>query len=103
MNCKICSSPSDFFASAVIMDKHEIKYYRCTSCGLMQTEDPYWLPESYTEAINKSDVGLVKRNLQLSEITKSVISSFFKSNGRYIDYGAGYGLFVRLMRDKGFD
>jgi hypothetical protein len=46
---------------------------------------------------------MVKRNLHLSEITKLMITSFFNKSGRFIDYGAGYGLFVRLMRDKGFD
>jgi hypothetical protein len=27
----------------------------------------------------------------------------FDANNRFIDYGGGYGLFVRLMRDAGFD
>ena len=28
---------------------------------------------------------------------------FFKSNGSIVDYGGGYGLLVRLMRNSGFD
>lgn len=103
MNCKICSSNSDYFANGKILCKYEIKYFKCRNCGFIQTEDPYWLNEAYTEAINKSDVGLVGRNLFLSNISKAVICAFFKVDEKFIDYGGGYGLYVRLMRDQGFD
>lgn len=69
----------------------------------MQTEKPYWLSEAYGEAITKQDVGLVRRNINLSTIIKNIIIRNFDVGGRYIDWGGGYGLFTRLMRDIGFD
>lgn len=103
MNCKICDSSTDFFSEARILYKYDIKYFKCPECGFIQTEEPYWLEESYSEVINRSDVGLIKRNLDLSKITKSVINFQFNKSSKYIDYGGGYGIFVRLMRDNGYD
>jgi 2-polyprenyl-3-methyl-5-hydroxy-6-metoxy-1,4-benzoquinol methylase len=103
MNCRICDSGTEFFSEAKILFKYDIKYYKCPNCGFVQTENPFWLDESYSEVINKSDIGLIKRNFEFSEITKSVIKSHFNKNAKYVDYGAGYGIFVRLMRDYGYD
>ena len=69
----------------------------------IQTEEPYWLAEAYSDAIAATDVGLMGRNLTCSKIAMAIIAAFFKSNGRFLDYGGGYGNLVRLMRDHGFD
>lgn len=133
------------FAEATVLFKYSISYFKCNRCGFIQTEPPYWLAESYAEAIGKSDVGLVKRNLELSKRANLYISTlidqaiynrligivgglFFFASGlcraiglhqkylrmfkhlfnrdtkkrSFLDFGAGYGLFVRLMRDAGF-
>ncbi len=103
MICKICSSSSEQFSSAIILHKHEIKYFKCTLCGYIQTETPFWLEDAYTEAINRSDVGHVSRNITLSTITKSVITLFYNNSAKFVDFGGGYGMMVRLMRDSGFD
>ena len=103
MKCKICTSETIFFDQATVLQKYRVVYYRCSCCGFVQTEAPYWFKEAYSEAINESDVGLVNRNFMLSKITKAIILAFFDSAGNFIDYGGGYGLFVRLMRDHGFD
>ena len=103
MNCNICAHPTAFFAQAIIITKYKISYYQCSNCGFVQTEAPYWLDEVYQEAIDQSDVGLVGRNLAQCQMTCSLINIFFSGNGKFVDYGGGYGLFVRLMRDKGFD
>jgi hypothetical protein len=69
----------------------------------VQTEHPVWLEAAYSSAITRSDLGLVNRNLTLATTSRAVIKSFFLQDGRFLDYGGGYGLFVRLMRDCGFD
>ena len=102
-SCKICSSESELFGEGTILNKYNIKYYKCPNCGFLQTEDPYWLEESYSDAINKSDVGYIHRNLILAKVTRQVILKFFDKKAKFIDYGTGYGIFVRLMRDYGFD
>lgn len=103
MTCKICNQATALFAQAEIIDTYAIAYYQCPQCGFVQTEQPYWLEEVYTEAINESDIGLVGRNLTQLQITRALLTLFFEGDGTFVDYGGGYGLFVRLMRDKGFD
>jgi 2-polyprenyl-3-methyl-5-hydroxy-6-metoxy-1,4-benzoquinol methylase len=103
MICKICSSNSELFSRAGILNKYSIQYYKCPECGFIQTEEPYWLEEAYSEVINRSDIGLLERNLELSKTTKAILLFLFDKNKKYLDYGAGYGVFVRLMRDFGFD
>lgn len=103
MKCRICSASSESFATAKILTRYDIEYFQCPVCGFVQTEEPFWLNEAYAEAINRSDVGMVSRNIMLAKISQVVISLFFDRDARYIDYGGGYGLFVRLLRDAGFD
>jgi glycosyltransferase involved in cell wall biosynthesis len=103
MNCKICASSSTFFANAKLLNKYDVDYFKCTDCGFVQTEDPYWLAEAYSEAIAGSDIGLVTRNMNLSACTRLLLEQYFNSDGPFLDYGGGYGLFVRLMRDSGFN
>jgi 2-polyprenyl-3-methyl-5-hydroxy-6-metoxy-1,4-benzoquinol methylase len=103
MKCKICSHFTTIFDTATVLDKYEVTYYQCDQCGFIQTEDPYWLEEAYSDAIDKSDIGLISRNLALEVQTRTIITLFFNQKEQFLDYGGGYGLFVRLMRDKGFD
>lgn len=103
MKCKICGSNATVFGKSEILGKHPAAFYRCDQCGFMQTETPYWLEEAYSDTITKSDIGLVSRNLKLSDMTQRLILAYFDPTQKFIDYGGGYGLFVRLMRDQGFD
>jgi hypothetical protein len=69
----------------------------------MQTENPYWLDEAYSSAIASQDVGIMSRNLTNCEITAAVLNLFFPGVTNAIDFGAGHGVLVRLMRDRGFN
>jgi 2-polyprenyl-3-methyl-5-hydroxy-6-metoxy-1,4-benzoquinol methylase len=69
----------------------------------MQTEPPYWLKEAYENVITSLDIGLVSRNIFLSVIVKAVIDAFFNPQGKFLDYGGGYGMLVRMLRDEGYD
>lgn len=103
MICHICSNSTTLMGRALVLGKHDVQYFRCNNCGFIQTEKPYWLVESYSNAITRTDLGLVNRNIVLSGITKSVILTLYNSDAKFVDYGGGYGLFVRLMRDNGFN
>ncbi len=70
---------------------------------MIQTEEPYWMGEAYSEAITKSDVGLVSRNIAFSRLSAALLCAFFDRKAKFLDYAGGYGLFVRLMRDAGFE
>lgn len=103
MTCKICAYAIAPFARATILRKYEIQYFKCEHCGFVQTEQPYWLEEAYSDAIVNIDIGPLNRAVQGSEKVKALIVSFFRAHEKFIDYGGGYGIFVRLMRDLGLD
>jgi hypothetical protein len=103
MYCKICAHKSLIFATAKLLSKYQIEYFKCTNCGFIQTEEPYWLEEAYQEPINISDTGIVARNIYLAKITANVIYFLFDRNAYFLDYAGGYGLLTRLMRDIGFN
>lgn len=101
MNCKVCKKSTTSFSRAVVLGKYDIEYFRCPDCGFIQTEEPYWLDEAYSCRTVAEDVGLVSRNIVLTKIAKSIIATFFNVNGKFLDYGGGFGMFVRMMRDVG--
>ncbi len=103
MKCRICNNDAPHFARATVLQRHVVEYFRCGACGFMQTQEPTWLAEAYGDAITASDIGLVGRNLFLRDVTCAVLSRCFDAGAHFLDYGGGYGLFTRLMRDRGFD
>ena len=103
MRCKICETEIKKCFTEKIMLKYEVDYFHCSNCDFVQTEEPYWLNEAYSRPINLSDTGYMTRNLFYSKRLTILLYLLFGKNGRYLDYAAGYGVFVRLMRDIGFD
>ena len=102
-SCKICRKVLIEKFKGLILNKYTIKYYFCPRCKYLQTEEPYWLGEAYEEPINISDTGYISRNLLISKKLALLLYLMFNNNGKYLDYAAGYGVLVRMMRDIGFD
>lgn len=103
MKCKICDSESDYLFTKKILNKYDGAYYRCRNCSFIQTEEPFWLTEAYSNAISSLDVGLISRNMTFLPIVQSIINLCFDTGKKFLDFGGGYGMFVRMMRDKGYD
>lgn len=103
MKSKITGGETTLLFTAKLLDKYTVSYYRCNQTGFIQTEEPYWLAEAYSSAIANLDVGLVLRNLNMVKVVEPVINNFFDHKKEFLDFAGGYGLFTRLMRDKGFD
>jgi len=103
MNCKICNTKTINIFESKILKKYNIKYFKCENCGFLQTEEPYWLKEVYSESINKSDTGILSRNLHLAKQASVIIYFLFNKDSKFLDFAGGYGTFVRLMRDIGLD
>ncbi len=103
MNCKVCYSEMENLFKSLVLNKYKVSYFKCPNCDFIQTEKPFWLDESYNNAITDLDVGLVSRNLNYSNLVEKIIKLNFNEHGKFLDYAGGYGLFVRLMRDKGFN
>jgi len=87
----------------MVLIKHRVQYFRCEKCGFLQTETPYWLEEAYSSAIARQDVGIMQRNLKNRDLTSTVLNLLFPDATSEVDFGAGHGVFVRLMRDIGFN
>ena len=101
--CPICSGPRREIFQARLLNKYNVRYFFCNSCGLLQTEEPYWLEEAYRRAIADADTGLVSRNLDIARKLSSLLYYCFDPQARYVEFAGGYGLLTRLMRDRGFD
>ena len=103
MKCKIFDNKTHNIFSAKILNKNNIKYYYCDYCGFLQTEEPYWLKEAYSNPISIIDTGIMARNIGSSKITAIILFFLFNKYGKFLDFAGGYGFLTRLMRDIGFD
>ena len=86
-----------------LINKYYIDYFQCEKCGFVQTESPYWLKESYSDAISVSDTGVMSRNIIFSKLATIMMSLCVNTKRDFLDYGGGYGIFTRIMRDNGFN
>ncbi|NEP77641.1 MAG: class I SAM-dependent methyltransferase [Okeania sp. SIO3B3] len=103
MKCKICEAEAIHLSTSKVLNKYDVNYFQCKNCGFVQTEAPYWLEEAYSSPIANSDTGLVMRNIVFSKLVSKVIFSIFNTDAEFLDYGCGYGLFVRIMRSIGLN
>lgn len=103
MNCSICNTKMRPSFQKKILNKYDIQYFICPSCGYLTTEYPFWLDEAYTNAIAATDVGLINRNIQNSQQLINILYFLFGKDNRYIDISGGYGILCRIMRDCGFN
>jgi hypothetical protein len=103
MLCKICESTTRDFGSLRILARFDARYRCCSRCGFVFVEESPWLDLAYSSAIAASDTGIAVRNLKLADQVSLLISLAFNDAQRFLDFGGGSGLLVRLLRDKGFD
>lgn len=101
--CCICGDSQRHIGTEKILKKYDVQYFQCINCGLIQTEEPYWIDESYSDSIASADTGIMRRNLSIS--LRLLVIIFVKLRGlkKFIDLAGGYGVLVRLMRDFGYD
>jgi len=101
--CPICNGSLKPFGAALVLGRHQAEYAQCERCGFALARDPYWLAEAYSSAITSTDIGYASRCLDTARLTQAVINNLFTADGEFLDYGGGYGLFTRMMRDRGFN
>ncbi len=101
--CRICGENLQPLFKQLVLNQYWVSYARCDRCEALQTEDPYWLNEAYEkQGISALDTGIVQRNLRMAAQTARLIDQWLPQAERFLDFGGGTGLFVRLMRDRGF-
>ncbi len=100
--CRLCGGATRLLFEKRVLGRHPAGYFRCGTCELTQTSEPTWLEEAYAEPISITDTGLLARNLAARRIVASLLHLSGVRAEPCLDYAAGYGVFVRLMRDVGF-
>lgn len=101
--CPLCQSARQKVFAALLLKKHTVDYFYCDNCGFLQTQEPFWLDEAYSDAIALADTGLIARNQGIARKLSALLYFCFDRQGRYVDSAGGYGMLTRLMRDIGFD
>lgn len=104
MHCSLCQIAMHSLFTINIRNRHLTSLKECPNCGLSQFENPSrFLGEAYKSPIADTDTGLVARNLNLKSQSAALFYYLFGNNGAFLDVAGGTGLYVRLMRDTGFN
>jgi SAM-dependent methyltransferase len=104
LTCRLCGSTTDRIFEAVLFGQ-PTGYHRCHQCRALQTDEPGWLAEAYSDShLSQRDTGAVERCLQ-SQAIVLIISRLLglRRDASILDFGGGSGLLCRLLRDIGFD
>lgn len=102
ITCRLCEAEAVEVFSAELIGCHHVRYYRCQGCGSLQTEQPYWLDEAYSNSnLAVLDTGVAQRNLN----NLAAVYAWTRLFGirAVVDVGGGDGLLCRLLRDYGID
>ena len=100
-DCRLCHGATVFAFKTVVLAKYDVSYYRCQQCGSLQTEQPYWLSETYGEAALSIDPGSARRVLD-SYVLVDTVARVFGCH-KLLDFGGNTGFLCRLLRDRGYD
>lgn len=100
--CRACGTVLD---RAVRLPVRQVPtdLYRCGRCGLYEFPAPDWLDAAYTDPIAAIDVGIAARCLFAARVTEALVRAEKLGNRQHLDYGGGYGLLTRQLRDRGIE
>jgi hypothetical protein len=101
--CRLCHGLVEKQFELTVLGRIETGYWRCRDCGSLQTDEPHWLADAYSESLTVSDVGAVRRCLTCRAVIWLVLRFLHMRRARLLDYGGGSGLLCRLLRDIGTD
>lgn len=100
--CRVCGEPAPPLFEGQLLGRR-VQYHECGRCAYVQTETPNWLEQAYSQAINRSDTGILKRNQRNARLVVRTLALLGRLREPVIDSAGGYGLLVRLLRDAGVD
>lgn len=101
--CRVCNERLNKSIFQAKNPWKAVTYYECDRCEYVQTERPTWLEEAYKVSINASDTGICKRNKENLSTVIASLALLRVRRERVVDYAGGYGILVRMLRDKGID
>ena len=102
--CRLCGGTTEHQFSKIVLSKYEVGYHRCRGCHSLQTDEPFWLGETYSTPCPARDTGIIQRNVLFARFT-SLLARLLKVDpqDRCLDWGGGNGMFCRMMRDRGLN
>ena len=103
--CRLCAyAPVHPTCVQRVLARHDVRYFHCPACDLMQTEPPYWLDAAYAQRGPSLDTGAIQRTQNNADLVRAITALLdIKPGEPCLDYGAGPGILVRAMRDAGID
>ena len=103
--CRLCAhGPLHPTCVQRVLGRHDVQYFHCPACDLMQTEPPYWLGEAYARQGPSLDTGAIQRAQNNADLVRAIATLLdIRPGDPCLDYGAGPGILVRAMRDAGID
>lgn len=101
--CPICRGEAKFAFCHSVLQTFSAEVFLCPDCDYLFAAQPHWLGEAYRRVINVLDTGCLARAESLREQTALPIYLLSGNRGAWMDYGGGHGVYVRRMRDTGFD
>jgi len=102
ITCRLCGAMSTkkFYLRGI--SGIDIRYFECTNCESLQTQEPTWLAKAYGRSnLADADTGAAQRVL-ISHAFVVAAVKFFRVR-TILDFGGGDGLLCRLLRDRGLD
>jgi hypothetical protein len=101
--CPICNSSTNSLFNVLIQGERSVELNTCPNCEFAFYPDQNWISDSFSDELNSLDVGSTDRTIIAADYLSVVLKSLKLPNGRFLDYGGGYGLLSRIMRDRGFN
>ena len=115
--CMLCDTTTKFEFVHKLRDDKTRNVYQCGTCGHIQIiplpshNDDEWYYQSnqmYKSALSQiskfqNEENLMNKYRAFSEDEFKYFKKYINKNQKIIDIGAGYGWFVELMRNKGYE
>jgi len=113
MTCILCDGKKLRILSHWLRNSETIKVEKCQTCGLVQLNP---IPESdqIKKAYNTERISIPRKNIKdikiKEELSKrdtvynsKLVKSIISRKAKILDYGCGYGFFVKEMLEEGFN
>ncbi len=102
--CRLCQGATREVWRHLVLGKYDAGYFECADCGSLQTETPYWLDEAYSIGGAGFDTGACQRSIDSALAMSALLEGLgFRKDRECLDFGAGIGLYARMMRDRGWN
>lgn len=102
-SCRLCNGRTAFVSAMVILGRHEARLFQCPACGYSQFASLHWLEEAYREPITATDLGLLQRCMRRARHLRGLLALAGVASEPVLDWGGGFGVLTRLLRDAGID